>query len=370
MKKTYFSIITLSLTMLLSIACSKDDDPTPLPETPTEPEVVLTDYSEEVNQYVKRKWIFAIQYRLKDTIGFTIPDTIMMMLDGKTISFADGSTASISSDRKFSVKGENARTNVIDMLDQMEQFFIGDYANQRFSINGMFPLPQDHPDTIYFSALRNNRLWIGLFDYNTGNQFDEEYYSSDIYPDNTIQYDKAFGTTSKADLNHLVIHKWGKDYFLLWNSIGNGILFWKNGKVWGYDSSILSILPWYNNGYIVWGNANDGIISRVFDAEGCIIVDYAVSVPYSSSNLIYPLNNEEFIEIMTNTLRVRSLTKQQELWYVRIPIEHNNSSKYEHSFVSKDENLYTFKVVETTIQGERKEQQYVLNIDTHEVNLL
>ena len=173
MKKTYFSIITLSLTMLLSISCSKDEDPAHLPETPIEPEVVLTDYSEEVNQYVKRKWIFAIQYKLKDTIGFTIPDTIMMMLDGKTISFADGSTASISSDRKFSVKGENARTNVIDMLDQMEQFFIGEYANQRFSINGMFPLPQDHPDTIYFSTLRNNRLWIGLFDYNTGNQFDE-----------------------------------------------------------------------------------------------------------------------------------------------------------------------------------------------------
>ena len=69
--------------MLLSISCSKDEDPAPLPETPIEPEVVLTDYSEAMNDYAATKFIF--KFKPNNLDGFIVPDTIRMMLDGKRL---------------------------------------------------------------------------------------------------------------------------------------------------------------------------------------------------------------------------------------------------------------------------------------------
>ena len=112
------------------------------------------------------------------------------------------------------------------------------------------------------------------------------------------------------------------------------------------------------------------MISQVYSKDGDMVVNYVVNAPFFYTGLVYPISHEDYLEINNNYICKKSLLLEDLQWWASIPIEHNNSSKYEHSFVSKDENLYTFKVVETTIQGERKEQQYVLNIDTHEVNLL
>ena len=367
MKKTYFSIITLSLTMLLSISCSKDEDPAPLPETPIEPEVVLTDYSEAMNDYAATKFIF--KFKPNNLDGFIVPDTIRMMLDGKKMTFPDGSFATLSPDRQFTVKGETARQNVISMLDRMERYIVSDYPDSdKYRIYGKWPNPMEQ-DSTWFSCLREGRLWVGLFSYQSGEQHSEEYYSNDIFKNEILPYKGAYGIEGDAPLDRFVVKEWFEDFFLLINKNDNKIILWKNGKVWAYPA-VIHVNQWYEGSYLIVGREDDGIISRVYSKDGDIVIDYVQNKPIFTYSLVYPISHEDYLEIDNNYIYKKSLLLEDSQWWASIPIKNNNSSKYEHSFVSKDENLYTFKVVETTIQGERKEQQYVLNIDTHEVNLL
>lgn len=370
MKKTYFSIITLSLTMLLSISCSKDEDPAPLPETPIEPEIVLTDYSEAMNDYAATNQVFILKFKPNNLDGFIVPDTIRMMLDGKKITFPDGGFATLSPDRKFTVKGETARQNVTSMLDRMERYIISSSPGGVifYDINGIWTTYIEDPDTTYFTKLRNDRIWVSSFSCKSGKQLGEDFYSDMSFPDKLLPFDMPYGEKSTVDLNQIAVYQWTEDYFHLY-TMGNSIILWKSGKLCAYGSYSLYINPWYEGEYIIQG-PKDKVISQVYSKDGDIVVNYVVNAPSFYTGLVYPISHEDYLEIDNNYIYKKSLLLEDSQWWASIPIKHNNSSKYEHSFVSKDENLYTFKVVETTIQGERKEQQYVLNIDTHEVNLL
>ena len=191
MKKTYFSIITLSLTMLLSISCSKDEDPAPLPETPTEPEVVLTDYSEAMNDYAATNQVFILKFKPNNLDGFIVPDTIRMMLDGKKITFPDGGFATLSPDRKFTVKGDIARQNVTSMLDRMERYIISSSPGGVifYDINGIWTTYIEDPDTTYFTKLRNDRIWVSSFSCKSGKQLGEDFYSDMSFPDKLLPFD-------------------------------------------------------------------------------------------------------------------------------------------------------------------------------------
>lgn len=357
--------------MLLSISCSKDEDPAPLPETPIEPEVVLTDYSENLNDYVATNQVFILKFKPNNLDGFIVPDTIKMMLDGEKITFPDGSFATLSPDRKFTVKGETARQNVTSMLDRMERYIISNVPTgfSFYDINGTWTTHTEDPDTAYFTTLRNDRIWISSFSYKSGKQLGEDFYSAKSFPDKLFPFDMAYGEKSTADLSKIAVYQWTEDFFHLYDSKANSIILWKSGKLCACGSYVLRINPWYEGEYIIQG-PNDKVISQVYSKDGDIVVNYVVNAPSFYIGLVYPINHEDYLEIDNNYIYKKSLLLEDSQWWASIPIKYNNSSKYEHSFVCKDENLYTFKVVETTIQGGRKEQQYVLNIDTHEVNLL
>lgn len=366
MNMAHFKVLFTTLITGISIlACSKDDDVAPVSPVNPEPEtpiVELTDYSTAINDYVATKHIFVLQYKLSNLDGFMIPDTVKQLLSGETIKFTDGGSASISADRKFIVKGNMANEALIRMLNTMERSMVSDdVVSESITVYGKWTNPQN-PDTTIYTMFRNDRIWIGLFNYNSGEQY-EEYWSSEGFTDKTIPYHAAYGISGLIPLNKFTTNTVSKDYFVLQTKESNRIIFWKeNGRVIAFNG-LVSIWNWYDDSYFVSSDK----AYRVIKKDGEIVIDFAAYNPfptiyYHVKNVI-PISYKECLEIQYNHIEKRDITQQQSSWFVNTPFEAMNDAKYTYNLIHIEGNIYTFEGSMTQVDGSTNKIIFNIDID-------
>ena len=300
------------------------------------------------------------EYGFSSLTGFDFPPEIIEFYNNKILKLDDDNY--IRTDEK----------NIYIYGDKAYDYYLHDFIFKAYKI----PLFLNYKNYRSVADIKDHKLWINAFDYNT-KKLIKEFESTDNFPE-TLSFEQGYGK-SPVTVNSVKIYVCEvKDtyYTLLGYDDDNLDSFYFNVLAFAKNNSF-KIVPGRTMGTENWGDFGillenwdeSHYILSLFDFEGNHYGPYTVAMDFLNKNQIIPLDFESVFYCNGCYFNYCTLNDFSLGWYVVIPALQHVKSDAEiiYTMTGNKDNIVSVKADVFNHNGTREIINFSVNIETREV---